>query len=99
MPKYDGELKNRALALMEEKGVEATKEELNISTQTLYKWRREAQEGSVEEDAQSMLSRELAEKDKQIEKLEAENTDLREQISALEQKNIKYRKTIEQLIK
>ena len=46
-----------------------------------------------------MLAQETIAKDKQIEKLEAENKELRDTISALEEKINKFRKTIELLVK
>lgn len=104
--RYTEEQKANALALMEEKSVKAVSEELNISVQTLSKWRRDAKgetsSQSKEEllnSVEAMLAQETIAKDKQIEKLEAENKELRDTISNLEEKINKFRKTIELLVK
>lgn len=104
--RYTEEQKANALALLEEKTVKAVSEELNISVQTLSKWRKEAKgetpAQSKEEllnSVEAMLAQETIAKDKQIEKLEAENKELRDTISNLEEKLNKFRKTIELLVK
>ena len=44
--KYTMEKKAEALARMAEIGVQKTSEEMNISVQTLYKWRNEERDGA-----------------------------------------------------
>lgn len=104
--RYTEEQKTNALALMEQKSVKAVSEELNISVQTLSKWRRDAKgetatqsKEDILNSVEAMLAQETIAKDKQIEKLEAENKELRDTISALEEKVNKFRKTIELLVK
>ena len=104
--RYTEEQKANALALLEEKSVKAVSEELNISVQTLSKWRRDAKGETTTQSkeellnsVEAMLAQETIAKDKQIEKLEAENKELRDTISALEEKINKFRKTIELLVK
>ena len=105
--RYTEEQKANALALATEKGVKAASEELHISIQTISKWRREAKGEAVPKQSkeellssvEAMLAQETIAKDKQIEKLEAENKELRDTISALEEKINKFRKTIELLVK
>lgn len=104
--RYTEEQKANALALLEEKSVKAVSEELNISVQTLSKWRRDAKGETTTQSkeellnsVEAMLAQETIAKDKQIEKLEAENKELRDTISALEEKVNKFRKTIELLVK
>ena len=104
--RYTEEQKANALALLEEKSVKAVSEELNISVQTLSKWRRDAKGETTAQSkeellnsVEAMLAQETIAKDKQIEKLEAENKELRDTISALEEKINKFRKTIELLVK
>ena len=102
MPKYNGEVKAQALALMAQKGTKAASEEMHISMQTLYKWRQESDQPSKAnsaDDAQALLAKETAEKDQRIEKLESENDQLRARIRELEEKNVKFRKVIESLLK
>lgn len=104
--RYTEEQKANALALLEEKSVKAVSEELNISVQTLSKWRRDAKGETTSQSkeellnsVEAMLAQETIAKDKQIEKLEAENKELRDTIGALEEKVNKFRKTIELLVK
>lgn len=104
--RYTEEQKANALALLEEKSVKAVSEELNISVQTLSKWRRDAKGETTTQSkeellnsVEAMLAQETIAKDKQIEKLEAENKELRDTIGALEEKINKFRKTIELLVK
>lgn len=104
--RYTEEQKANALALLEEKSVKAVSEELNISVQTLSKWRRDAKGKTTSQSkeellnsVEAMLAQETIAKDKQIEKLEAENKELRDTIGALEEKVNKFRKTIELLVK
>lgn len=104
--RYTEEQKANALALLEEKSVKAVSEELNISVQTLSKWRRDAKGETTAQSkeellnsVEAMLAQETIAKDKQIEKLEAENKELRDTIGALEEKINKFRKTIELLVK
>ena len=104
--RYTEEQKANALALLEENSVKAVSEELNISVQTLSKWRRDAKGETTTQSkeellnsVEAMLAQETIAKDKQIEKLEAENKELRDTIGALEEKINKFRKTIELLVK
>lgn len=104
--RYTEEQKAQALALAEEKSVKAASEELHISIQTISKWKREANGGTAKvskeelmNSVEAILSQEAITKDKRIEALEKENEELRGQISELEEKLNKFRKTIELLIK
>lgn len=51
MPRYDGETKAKALQMLKELGAQKTHDELKISTQTLYKWQREANTASEKIDS------------------------------------------------
>lgn len=105
--KYSPEKKAAAVARMSEIGVQKTSEEMNISVQTLYKWRNE--EGAPAADALKAprKSKTVADTDdlkqlivndkfleKKITALEAENAALRDENKELRLANEKMKKAI-----
>ena len=104
MPKYDKETRARAMTMMAEKGAKATSEEMHINVMTLYKWRREKQEGvpkakAALEGMDALLNEDLAAKDHRIADLEAENARLIETVKGLEERSSRFRAIIEALIR
>ena len=104
MPKYDKETRARAMTMMAEKGAKATSEEMHINVMTLYKWRRENQEGAPKakaalEGMDALLNEDLAAKDRRIADLEAENARLIETVKGLEERSSRFRAIIEALIR
>ena len=104
MPKYDKETRARAMTMMAEKGAKATSEEMHINVMTLYKWRRENQEGvpkakAALEGMDALLNEDLAAKDRRIADLEAENARLIETVKGLEERSSRFRAIIEALIR
>lgn len=104
MPKYSQETRERAMALMAEKGAKAASEEMHINVMTLYKWRRE-DEGTAPkakaalDGVNALLSEDLAARDRRIAELEKENACLNETIKSLEERNSRFRGIIEALIR
>ena len=104
MPKYNLEIRERAMALMAEKGAKAASDEMNINIMTLYKWRRENKgtapkaKGALE-GVNALLSEDLAARDRRIAELEKENARLNEIIKGLEERNSRFRGIIEALIR
>ena len=99
MPKYDQETRTRAIALMDEKGAKAASEEMHINIMTLYKWRRGKKGETVLEGMDTMLSEDIAAKDRRIAELEAKNTSLNETIKSLEARVSRFRAIIEALMR
>lgn len=104
MPKYNQETRERAMALMTEKGAKAASEEMHINIMTLYKWRRENQEDAPKtkkalNGMDALLNEDLAAKNKRIAELEAENARLNETIKGLEDRSSRFRAIIEALIR
>lgn len=99
MKRYTPEQKSNALSRIEEIGVAKTAEELNISTQTLYKWRNEVKEIDSSEATQA-VTKVSAAKD-----LLANDRNLQEQIESLESQlkssraqNLRYRAALAALL-
>ena len=104
MPKYKQETRERALALMAEKGVKAASEEMNINVMTLYKWRREENGAAPKtkaalEGMDALLAEDVAAKDRRITELEAENARLNDTVKGLEERVSRFRAIIEALIR
>lgn len=104
MPKYNLETRERAMALMAEKGAKAASDEMHINVMTLYKWRREEKGTSPKAKAaldgmDALLSEDLAARDRRIAELEKENARLNETIKGLEERNSRFRGIIEALIR
>lgn len=109
MPKYSTAVREAAVAQMKESGVAATHAATNIAIQTLYKWRREAEQtGTVVEEpddkqAASAALQQDEEYLKRIEALEKENAKLGQQLAECtaqrREENAIYRKRIAQLKK
>jgi transposase-like protein len=104
MPKYDAEKKAMAVARMAEIGVQKTSEELNISAQTLYKWRNEEKGGiaAILADVGRDDLRQLIANDKILEekvsRLEGDNESLRDENKALRDKYAQLKKAVIALI-
>jgi len=91
MKRYDHNMKTTAIKLLREKGVKETAEELNISIQTLYKWRNEdklffrfhteAPTPEMEDMVRILRNDEAA--DIKMERLDAENLRLRRTITLM----------------
>ena len=104
MPKYNQETRERAMALMAEKGAKAVSEEMHINIMTLYKWRRENKEDAPKaktalKGMDALLNEDLAAKNRRIADLEAENARLNETIKDLEERTSRFRAIIEALIR
>ena len=104
MPKYSQETRERAMALMAEKGAKAASDEMHINIMTLYKWRREdngtaPKAKAALEGVDALLSEDLAARDRRIAELEKENARLNETIKGLEERNSRFRGIIEALIR
>ena len=104
MPKYNQETRDRAMALMAEKGAKAVSEEMHINIMTLYKWRRENQEDTPKakpalKGMDALLNEDLAAKNSRIAELEAENARLNETIKGLEERSSRFRAISEALIR
>ena len=104
MPKYNKETRERAMALMAEKGAKAASDEMHINIMTLYKWRREdkgtaPKAKSALEGVDALLGEDLAAKDRRIAALEAENARLNETIKGLEERSSRFRAIIEAMIR
>ncbi len=104
MPKYNQETRERAMALMAEKGARVASDEMHINIMTLYKWRREDKGDSPKakatlEGVNSLLSEDLAARDRRIAELEKENARLNETIRSLEERNSRFRAIVEALIR
>lgn len=98
--KYNVEKKAQAIARMAEIGVAKTSEEMNISVQTLYKWRSEDKvedvvASPVQPDAGvEGLLRVIHSEERQtaaIKRLEEENAKLRDENTKLLQENSKLK--------
>ncbi len=91
MKRYEGDLKAKALARMNEVGVKKTGEELGISIQTLYKWRNEDQPaaplGKKAADGKLDTLVQIIKNDgsleAKIQRLEAENAELRKTLAQM----------------
>jgi transposase-like protein len=103
--KYTPAKKAEALVRMSEIGVQKTSEELNISVQTLYKWRNEDQNGSARVaqaglDADALLqviqNEELHAT--AVKRLEDEAARLKEENSKLRQENGRLRVAVKAFI-
>lgn len=101
MPKYSQETREKAMALMAEKGVKTASEEMHINAMTLYKWKRETQGDAKAalEGVDALLGEDLAAKDRRIAELEAENARLNETVKGLEERASRFRAVIEALIR
>ncbi len=104
MPKYSKETRERAMALMAEKGAKAASDEMHINIMTLYKWRREdngtaPKAKTAMDGVNALLSEDLAARDRRIAELEKENARLNETIKGLEERNSRFRGIIEALIR
>ena len=104
MPKYNLETRERAMALMAEKGAKAASNEMHINIMTLYKWRREDKGTAPKakaalEGVDALLGKDLAARDRRIAELEAENARLNETVKSLEERNSRFRAIIEALIR
>ena len=104
MPKYNQETRERAMALMAEKGAKAVSEEMHINIMTLYKWRREDKGTAPKakaalEGMDALLAEDVAAKDRRIAELEAENARLNETVKGLEERVARFRAIIEALIR
>lgn len=105
--KYDVEKKAKAIARMSEIGVAKTSEEMNISVQTLYKWRSESQTDDVattpaqpNNDLNGLLQVIHSEERQAaaIKRLEEENCKLREENAKLLQENTKLKIVVKAFI-
>ena len=108
MPRYDAETKAKALQRMKEIGAQKTHEELNISTQTLYKWQREAKAASEKAESPELqkIQQVLEEQEDlaaQLEQAQKENARLAQALSDANAKRAqeaaKYKKKIRRLNK
>lgn len=110
--RYDSEAKAKALEMMATKGVSQTCADMNISKQTLYKWRNEAKKSAaientaeteeadaeVIEAAKRLLSEEALAQAETVQRLEHENACLREENAALRDRISKLKNAIAALI-
>lgn len=91
MKRYEGDIKEQAIARMQEIGVKRTGEELGISIQTLYKWRNEKKDGQIFSKEQPIEKMEEMirmlksddDMDTRILQLEAENAELRKSVAQM----------------
>lgn len=90
MKRYTEQEKAEALSIVNEIGVAKTAEQQNISVQTLYKWKREAQKGKAAPSTAKMDVNKAAakylddDKEKTIKALTKENAELKTQVAGLE---------------
>ena len=102
--KYTIEKKAEAMARMAAIGVAKTSEEMNISVQTLYKWRNEAKEGAgagqpnVDADALRQLIENEEMQAAAIKRLEGEAERLREENARLRQESARLKIAIKAFI-
>jgi len=102
--KYTVDKKAEAMARMAAIGVAKTSEEMNISVQTLYKWRNEAKEGSisgqsnVESDALRQFIHNEEMQAAAIKRLEGEADKLRDENAKLRQENARLKIAIKAFI-
>lgn len=99
MVKYSDEKKQEALQMIKEKGVKATHENMNISMQTLYKWRNGDAEAPTPKAKKAKIPNdEMAKLINESEYLEAKVSSLEEEIKALREKNAALRKALAMFI-
>ena len=102
--KYTTEKKADAMARMAAIGVAKTSEEMNISVQTLYKWRNEAKEGSgaaqpnVDADALRQFIQNEEMQAAAIKRLEGEADKLRDENTKLRQENARLKIAVKAFI-
>ena len=102
--KYTVDKKAEAMARMAAIGVAKTSEEMNISVQTLYKWRNEAKESSIagQPSADTDALRKLIQNEEMqtaaIKRLEGEADKLREENAKLRQENARLKIAIKAFI-
>lgn len=108
MPRYTQEQKDQALAMIENKGVTKTAENLGINKQTLYKWKNagkatstEGADDTSEKKATSKVSKVVTEAAALVTEsnthLAQENDRLMNEIFVLRKENEKLKKTIQAL--
>lgn len=91
MKRYEGDMKEQAIARMQEIGVKRTGEELGISIQTLYKWRNE------KKDSQGFSKERPNEKMEEMIRLLKSDDDMDTKILQLEAENAELRKSVAQM--
>jgi len=102
--KYTMDKKAEAMARMAAIGVQKTSEEMNISVQTLYKWRNEAKDASaagrpsVDADALQQLIENEEMHTAAIKRLEGDAGKLREENTKLRQENARLKIAIKAFI-
>ena len=101
--KYTMEKKAEAMARMAAVGVQKTSEEMNISVQTLYKWRNEARDASagqpnVDADALRQFIQNEEMQAAAIKRLEDESAKLREENAKLRQENARLKIAVKAFI-
>ena len=108
MPRYDDETKVKALQMLKEQGAQKTHAEMKISTQTLYKWQREANKASekVESTEIQQIKKLLDEQESLVTQLEQAHNENARLAQALADANSKrgqesadYKKKIRRLNK
>jgi len=102
--KYTMDKKAEAMARMAAIGVQKTSEEMNISVQTLYKWRNEAKDASVaglpsvDTDALQKLIENEEMQAASIKRLEGDADRLRDENAKLRQENARLKIAIKAFI-
>ena len=102
--KYTVEKKAEALARMTEIGVQKTSERMNISVQTLYKWRNEGKDGvdagppNVDSDSLRQLIQNGEMHAATVKRLENEAERVREENTKLRQENARLRIAIKAFV-
>ena len=102
--KYTFDKKAEAMARMAAIGVQKTSEEMNISVQTLYKWRNEAKDGAsagqpnVDSDALCRLIENEEMQTAVVKRLEGDTERLRDENAKLRQENAKLKIAIKAFI-
>lgn len=91
MKRYEGDMKEQAIARMQEIGVKRTGEELGISIQTLYKWRNE------KKDSQLFSKEQPNEKMEEMIRMLKSDDDMDTKILQLEAENAELRKSVAQM--
>lgn len=102
--KYTMDKKAEAMARMAAIGVQKTSEEMNISVQTLYKWRNESKgasfagQSNVDVDALRQLIQNEEMQAAALKRLEGEAEKLRDENGKLRQENARLRIAIKAFI-
>jgi len=102
--KYTLDKRAEAMARMAAIGVQKTSEEMNISVQTLYKWRNEAKDSAgasqpnVDTDALQQLIQNEEMQAAAVKRLEGEAEKLRDENAKLRQENARLKIAIKAFI-